>query len=87
MTASALLECCAAEITSIFFPFSSAGIHIMDGSKTWPLHLPLGLSHHCVPIGALHLSRTHAANIADQQETGTPATAFLRSSCWHLVPQ
>lgn len=87
MTALALLEWCAAEITSLFFLFSSAGNNILDGSKTWPLHLPLCLSHHCVSIGALHLSWTHAANIADQQKTAIPATALLCSSCWHLVPR
>lgn len=69
----------------ICITFSSVGVHMLDGSKTRALHLPLRLRHHCVPVGALHLPWIHATDITDQQETGTPTTALLCSSCRGLV--
>lgn len=62
---------------------SSASIHILDGSEIRPVRRPLRSGYHRVPIGALPLPGSHAADVTTEQETGSGPAALLRSSCWH----
>lgn len=62
---------------------SSVGIHFLDGSEIRPVHRPLCSGYHRVPIGALPLPGSHAADVITEQETGSGPAALLCSSCWH----
>lgn len=63
---------------------SSVSIYSLDGSEIRPVHRPLCSGYHRVPIGALHLPWSHAADVITEQETGTGTAALLCCSCWHL---
>lgn len=68
----------------LFLP-SSGSVHVLDGSEIRPVHQPLCFSHHCVPVGALHLLGSHVTDITVEQEAWTAAVALLCCSCWDLV--
>lgn len=67
------------------FLLSSGSIHFLDGSEIRLVHQPLCFSHHCVPVRALHLPRSHVTDITVEQEAGTAAPALLCCSCWNPV--